>query len=117
MAQQDVRDDYFIFGIASATVFPARNVPFPGTLEGARSSFKRVAFAFIARPSAQDTLEAASQRWLNVADQIGPSTETFPALSGRRGNYQTHTMAWDIITLWHSHSVVTSVQSDGKSTC
>ncbi|TWG81845.1 sugar phosphate permease [Cupriavidus gilardii J11] len=55
--------DFFVYGIASALVFPAVFFPFVGRLEGTLYSFALFALAFLARPFGTALFMAIQRRW------------------------------------------------------
>ncbi|MDR0182099.1 MFS transporter [Lysobacter arvi] len=55
--------DFFVFGIASALVFPAVFFPFLDRLEGALAAFLLFSFAFITRPLGTVLFMSIQQRW------------------------------------------------------
>ena len=55
--------DFFVFGIASALVFPAVFFPFMDRLQGTLWSFALFALAFVARPLGTVLFMALQARW------------------------------------------------------
>lgn len=55
--------DFFVYGIASALVFPAVFFPFVGRLEGTLYAFALFALAFLARPFGTALFMAIQRRW------------------------------------------------------
>ncbi|WP_255368915.1 MFS transporter [Polaromonas sp. OV174] len=55
--------DFFVYGIASALVFPSVFFPFADRLEGLLYSFVIFSFAFIARPLGTALFMSVQQRW------------------------------------------------------
>ncbi|MDE2395413.1 MAG: MFS transporter [Burkholderiales bacterium] len=55
--------DFFVYGIASALIFPSIFFPFLSQLEGTLASFAIFSFAFIARPFGTLAFMAIQRRW------------------------------------------------------
>ncbi|MDW5445041.1 MFS transporter [Polaromonas sp. SM01] len=55
--------DFFVYGIASALVFPAVFFPFVGRLEGTLYAFVIFSFAFLARPLGTTLFMLIQRRW------------------------------------------------------
>ncbi|MBU8975879.1 MULTISPECIES: MFS transporter [unclassified Lysobacter] len=55
--------DFFVFGIASALIFPAVFFPFVGRLEGALWSFALFSLAFVTRPLGTVLFMSIQERW------------------------------------------------------